>query len=485
MNLAQVCLSGRPDAEALVFVPAEGPCTRLTTEELSGRVAALAERIEEVSAPGDTVLIRLQHGVDFAAAFLAVIAAGRISVPLSPMLTAAEVQWIAHNSKTSCAIADHTLSFPEISIRRIEAGQTPDSSRIRFAEKRPESPAFLVYTSGTSGTPRGVLHAHRNIFGRRPMVEGWTGLCSTDRVFHSGMLNWTYTLGAGLMDPLREGACAVLAEPPKDLDGYLRILEEERITIFAAVPGLFRRILKYADFSRHNMSLLRHSLSAGSMLSRELYESWKNATGRDMFEALGMTEISTYISSGPHVPVRPGSIGKVQPGRQVWIIDPDSGNPVSSGQGVLAVHREDPGLMLGYWQNAEATSAAFRGDYFITGDFASMDADGYIHYEGRSDEMMNASGYRVSPVEIEQVLCLHEAVSEAACAEVEPPGSDITIVCAFIVLGPGFDESIRASILEFASGLLARYKMPKEIVFLQQLPRNANGKLLRKSLRMS
>lgn len=187
---------------------------------------------------------------------------------------------------------------------------------------------------------------------------------------------------------------------------------------------------------------MRHCLTAGSTLSEELYWAWKKASGRELFEALGMTEISTYISSGPEVPVCPGSPGKIQDGRRVTILDPETGQAVPPGKrGVIAIHKDEPGLMLGYWQNEEATKAAFLGDSFITGDFASVDSDGYVHYEGRADEMMNASGYRVSPLEVERVSCLHEAVAEAACAEIEPPGKDITIVCAFIVLRPGFDES--------------------------------------------
>lgn len=438
--------------------------------------------------PRSPVLIRLSHGVDFAAAFLGAIAAGRISVPLSPMLTAAEVQWIAHNAGADAAFVDPALPFPDLPLFRIEPDQAASSApeeSDQFVQLKPEDPAFLVYTSGTSGTPRGVLHAHRNIFGRKPMTAGWTGLGPSDRVFHAGTLNWTYTLGVGLMDPLREGACAVLADPPAELDGYLEIIEKERITLFAAVPGLYRRILKYADFGRHNLSSLRHCLTAGSALSTQLYSAWKRASGCELYEALGMTEISTYISSGPDVPVRPGSPGRIQASRKVTLLDPQTGQILGPGErGVIAVHRDEPGLMLGYWRNEEATRAAFLGDYFITGDFAFLDRDGYVHYEGRADEMMNASGYRVSPLEIEKVLSMHESVAEAACAEVEPPGRDITIICAFIVLKPGFDESVRTAIHEFAAGLLAHYKLPKEIVFLKELPRNPNGKLLRRNLRL-
>lgn len=483
MNLAQVCFRTTPERPALVFLPASGRAVRLSSGELQRRVLALAAGVTAAGGSGP-VLIRLSQGVDYAAAFLAAIAAGRISVPLSPMLTATEVQWIAHNSQADAAFVDESLPFPDLKIQRIDPAQCSKEAASGFVPMDPEDPAFLVYTSGTSGMPRGVLHAQRIIFARIPMA-GWTGLGPEDRVFHAGALNWTYTLGVGLMDPLREGACAVLAEPPAELDRYLSILADEHITIFAAVPGLFRRILKYADFKRHDLSRLRHCLTAGSALSEELYAAWKKASGRELFEALGMTEISTYISSGPAVPVHPGSPGKIQHGRKAAIVDPETGEPLAQGKsGVIGVHREEPGLMLGYWQNPGATRSAFRGDYFITGDLAFLDSDNYIHYEGRADEMMNASGYRVSPLEIEKILLLHEAVAEAACAEAAPPGTDITIVCAFIVLKPGFHESVRTDILEFAGGFLARYKMPREIVFLKELPRNANGKLLRKNLRL-
>lgn len=477
MNLAQVCLARPDDSPALVFRAANAEPLRFSTAELRTRILRLAGAIEKHTSKGARILIRLKHGADFAAAFLAAIAAGRISVPLSPMLTPAEVQWIAHNAEAQCMIVDPELPCPDLSVTVLDADSSGPIGE--FMPMDPDDPAFLVYTSGTSGTPRGVLHAHRNILGRRPMTAGWTGLSAGDRMFHAGMLNWSYTLGVGLMDPLREGACAVLAETVQDPGSYLQLIEEERISIFAAVPGLYRRILKYGDFASHNLASLRHCLTAGASLSEELYAAWRAAAGCELYEALGMTEISTYISSGPLVPVRPGFAGKVQPGRDVAVLDPQTHEPAS--RGVLCVHKSDPGLMLGYWQKAPAEDHTW-GDYFVTGDFASVDRDGYIRYEGRQDEMMNASGYRVSPLEVERVISLHEAVLECACAEVDVPEKDLTIICAFVVLKQGFEETVRSAILEFAAELLARYKMPREIVFLPELPRNANGKLLRKAL---
>lgn len=446
--------------------------------ELRRRVSGFAAAASN-TPPQSTVLIRLGQSIDFAAAFLGTIAAGRIAVPISPQLTAREVQWILQNSGARLSFADPDLPFPDAP--RIRPAEIASGGPESFADAAADDPAFLVYTSGTSGTPRGVLHAHRNIDGRRPMVPGWTLLSQADRVFHAGALNWTYTLGAGLMDPLRERAAAVLCETPADPGEYLRIIQEERITVFAAVPGLYRKILKHANPGSFNLSTLRVCLAAGSALPSQLAEEWREKTGCEICEALGMSEISTYISTAPGTR-KPGSPGRVQPGRTVRLFDAESGTFAGAGRGILAVHKSDPGLMLGYWKNDELTQASFRDDFFLTGDVARIDEEGFVWYEGRSDEMMNALGYRVSPLEIETVLLAHEAVLDAAAAEVEVPGKDITIIAAFVVLRPGFDESARPSILEYASGLLARYKMPRELVVVKELPRNANGKLARKSL---
>jgi acyl-coenzyme A synthetase/AMP-(fatty) acid ligase len=198
-----------------------------------------------------------------------------------------------------------------------------------------------------------------------------------------------------------------------------------------------------------------------------------------------MSEISTYVSSGPQVPTRPGSPGRPQAGRKIAILDPhgdDTAQPVGT-IGLLAVHRADPGLMLGYWNRPDDTAAAFRGAWFLTGDCARLDADGYVWYEGRADDQMNASGYRVAPQEVEAVLLEHNAIAD--CAVTETRQGEVSLITAFVVLKGEADGTPATAddILAHAQARLAAYKAPRRIVFADDLPRTPTGKLKRRDLR--
>jgi acyl-coenzyme A synthetase/AMP-(fatty) acid ligase len=307
-----------------------------------------------------------------------------------------------------------------------------------------------------------------------------------DRILHAGAFNWTYTLGVGLTDPWANGASTILYNGQKDPGVWLGIMARFRATLFAAVPTLYRQILKYDDPSAHDLSAFRHGLTAGEALPPALAEAWRARTGTPLYEALGMSECSTYVSSAPAVPPRPGSPGKPQPGRAVAILDPAGGEtPISRGEtGLLAVHRTDPGLMLGYWNRPDEEAEVFRGAWFVGGDLAAMDADGYIHFKGRNDDLMNAFGYRVSPMEVEAALADHPDLAEVAVTTTRPR-PDVEVVTAFAVPREGTapDEALRESVLEAARRRLAGYKVPRAVVFVDALPRTPNGKVLRRALR--
>jgi acyl-coenzyme A synthetase/AMP-(fatty) acid ligase len=301
-------------------------------------------------------------------------------------------------------------------------------------------------------------------------------------MLHAGTMNWTYTLGVGITDPWSCGATSVLYDGPRDPAVWPALIARHGATLFAAVPSLFRQILKYADLSAHDLSRLRHGCTAGEALPPDLLDAWTAATGKPLYEALGMSEISTYVSSGPTIPVKPGSPGKPQPGRRVAILPVDGPDePLPEGEtGLLAIHRTEPGLMLGYWNRPEEEAAVLRGEWFAGGDLASLDGDGYLWFHGRNDDLMNALGYRVSPNEVEGVVGGHPSVAEVGVAELAVR-ADLKIIAAFVVLKPG-EEPDRASILAWCGERLAAYKCPREVRFLDALPRTANGKVQRKRL---
>jgi acyl-coenzyme A synthetase/AMP-(fatty) acid ligase len=442
--------------------------------------------LAEGFAPGERLMIRMPNTSDYALLFFGAIAAGLVPLPSSSQLTEAEAAFLLKDSDASAVAiaggmdvaADGVRVIDETMVARLKA----HASLQDYADTAADDPAFLVYTSGTSGRPKGVLHAQRSAWGRRPMYQGWYGISPDDTVLHAGAFNWTYTLGVGLTDPWANGATTVLYNGEKDVQVWPVLLERTGATLFAAVPTLYRQILKYCDLGAHDIGSLRHGLTAGEAMSSTLLDHWREATGKELYEALGMSECSTYVSTAPDMEIRVGSPGRPQPGRCVVALPIDGGDtplPVDE-VGLLAVHRSDPGLMLGYWRRAEEDAEVFRGDWFIGGDLASFDADGYLWYHGRADDVMNAMGYRVSPQEVEAALSTHPAIAEVAVTELRVR-ADVSVIAAFVVLREG--ANVDASALQAHAGeRLAAYKCPREYVFVATLPRTANGKVQRRAL---
>ncbi len=452
--------------------------------------AAYAFRSAHRLKAGARVAIRLRNRTPYALAFFGAIAGGLVPIPVSPDLTERELAFVLADAEAAGIVLDDSLPHggfePDFAI-------IPEAALVRAAESGPASgyadtaadgPAFLIYTSGTAAAPKGVVHAHRSAWGRRPMYQGWYGITPADRLMHAGSFNWTYTLGAGLTDPWANGATAIVYTGEKDPALWPRLIRDHDVSMFAAVPGVYRQMLKYGDLSREAFPALRHGLTAGETLTSAIAAEWRERTGTVLYEALGQSELSTYISSAPNTPPKPGKIGRPQPGRCVAILGYEGGTePLPAGaEGLIAVNRSDPGLMLGYWKRPEEEAEVFRGEWFIGGDAGTMDGDGYIAHLGRHNDLMNAGGFRVSPAEVEQELAKHPAVAEAAVAEVAVRDG-VSIIAAFIVPHGGAAPDLAASLSSFAATTLAAYKRPKEYIFVEALPKTPNGKIKRSDLR--
>ena len=433
---------------------------------------------------GDRVLIRLPHSPEYAFAFFGANIAGLIPIPASPQLTNDEASFLLEDSGASCIVQssnEQSANFNGITIEGHNLFDMNGNEELPLTKS--EDPGFLIYTSGTTAKPKGVLHAQRTVLGRALMQKGWQDFQKQDITMHAGTLNWSYTLGVGLLDAWAVGAHATLQETPTQPSEWPEIIETLRINVFSAVPTIFRQILKYSEIEKYDLSSLRHVLCGGEPLTPALYEEWESRTNTIIHEALGMTELSTYISSSPTIKTRIGSPGKPQPGRNVVILpeDSDSTEPLPPNEtGLLASHRSDPGLMLGYWNRPEEESTVFRGDWFIGGDRAAMDDDGYIWFQGRADDVIKSFGFRLSPVEIEAILESHPAVSEAAVVGYQIDESK-TLVTACIV--PIENHVINDEHMQtFATEHLAEYKQPHQYKFFKTLPRTKNGKLQRNIL---
>ena len=488
LNLARWCLQQHAASDvsgqrpALTFVYPSGPVT-WTYAEVWDRVQRIARGLlDRGLATGDRILVRLPHSPEYAFAFMGATLAGLVPVPVSPMLTADELQFIAGDTDAAAMIGatkEEEATFKGV---KIAAGEVEHLDGVSvLPETRAEDPAYLIYTSGTTDRPKGAVHAHRSVYGRA-MMRSWQDFRPTDVTLHPGTLNWMFTIGTGLMDPWAAGAHAVLAAGPNDPTRWLQLMRDLGVTIFISVPTICRQILKYGT-EQPIPQTLRHVLCAGEPLSPPLLSEWRARVGTEIYEALGMTEMSTYISTGPAVPIRPGSAGRPQPGRRVTIlpVESDSEEPLPPGEtGLLAVHRSDPGLMLGYWRRPEEQAAVLRGEWFIGGDLASMDADGYVWFRGRADDVIKSFGYRLSPLEIETAIESFPPVAEA-CVVARHIDEQRTLVTACLVPKESTGIDI-AALTAHVKARLAEYKWPHEYVVVTSLPRTRNGKVIRRTL---
>jgi acyl-coenzyme A synthetase/AMP-(fatty) acid ligase len=483
----------RPQHPALLVLaePDGVPAEMWTFAQIEDAVLRIAGGLKAVGlTPGARILIRLQNTSAYALLFFGAIAGGFVPLPTSPQLTGREVQFLLEDSGAEAVVVGGDLGLSDVpsGIRVFDADDIAhmlrEAPRAAYADTLADDPAFLIYTSGTTASPKGVLHAQRSAVGRRPMYQGWYGIGPDDRMLHAGAFNWTFTLGTGLTDPWANGATSIINTGDKDPALWPRLIASTGATLFAGVPGVYRQMLKYANPTRDDLGALRHGLMAGETPPPGLFDEWESRTGRPLYEALGMSEISTYVSSGPGVPRKAGAVGKAQPGRRVAVLPIDGGNdPLPAGtEGLLAVHRSDPGLMLGYWQRPQEEAPVYRGDWFVGGDLAVIDAEGYVFHRGRANDLMKALGYRVSPLEVEAALAEHPSVAEVACAEVRVR-ADVTIIAAFVVTYAGI-QAEAGEIERFAAERLAAYKRPRAIVFVEALPRTANGKIMRQALRL-
>ena len=489
LNLAQVCLERQaqqtPDKIALIVTTGDNANNeRWTYAQLDRAVRSVGAGLLALGLkPRDRVLLRLPDSANYALLFFGAIAAGLVPVPISARLTVSDAAFLATDTDAAAVIGAILPGSGALLLDAAAVEQLKQAVPMSFyADTAADDPAYMIYTSGTGSRPKGVLHAHRVVMGRAPMRQDWQAIGPDDVMLHAGAFNWSYTLGVGLLDPWAAGATAVLYAGTKAATVWPALIRSSGATLFAAVPSLYRQILKYSALNSADFSRLRHCLAAGEAMSPAIYSGWLAATGCQIYEAFGMSECSSFISSGPDVPVRPGSAGKPQIGRQVAVLPRDAGtDPLPMGQvGLLAIHRSESGLMLGYWRRPEEDAATRRGDWFIGGDLAEFDADGYLWHRGRADDTMNAGGYRVSPVEVEAALADCPGIAELAVTEVQVR-PDVTIIAAFAVRSAASNVT-EGDILRHAQHRLAAYKQPKPVHFVEALPRSANGKLLRRAL---
>ena len=484
-NLAAYVLSradGLSDKIALSIVGPTGS-QDWTYNQLKDAVLSTAQGFLDAGLKAqDRILLRLGNTVEFPIAFLAAIAVDIIPIPLSAQLTEDELARMVDIVNANCVCLDPVLSFPKsLEINHILVDDLRKMQMKAPTDYRvgpPDRLCYIVFTSGTSGKPKAVMHAHRAIWARQMMIKGWYDLHSNDRLLHAGAFNWTYTLGTGLLDPWSQGATALIPDPNLPLEHLADLIRDYCATIFAAAPGVYRKCLSRDNFPA--LPRLRHGLSAGEKLSEALHEKWKRKTKTVIYEAFGMSECSTFVSASPQAPADLNTIGRPQWGRRVAIVAQDGSHaPVELGEtGIIAIDRSDQGLMLGYLNSDIDNADNTRSSWFLTGDLGKMSGNGSITYLGRDDDVITAGGYRVSPVEVEAQLQSHPDIVSIAVSQVEVK-QDTWVIAAFYTAQTEIETDVLKS---FAENHLARYKQPRLYVYCEALPTGPNGKILRRSL---
>jgi len=519
-NIAYACLRQHVEQNngsktALIIEDDSLGSCEMSYEELDTQSSRFVSALSSLdTTPKDRVLIRLPNSADYPVCFFGCLKHGAIAVPTSTLLAASEVAYLAKDSSAKVLVIaksmwdelKETIAQAETLTTVLLAGPgampaDADSQGVELFDldsllqnnppcdaiisSNANDPAYLVYTSGTTGYPKGVLHAHRALLGRLPAGRFWFDFKEGDRILHSGKFNWTYVLGTALMDPLFHGHTVVVHEGKSDAATWPRLIQKHACTIFIGVPTIFRQIIQKTAFAAVDVPSLRHCMSAGEHLSDDMLTKWRIRFGQDIYEALGMSECSYYISTHVEKPIRPGAAGFIQPGHHIEVLD-ESLKPVNGNEeGVIAIKESDPGLFLGYWRKPEEDKMVRKQGYFITGDYARIDEDGYLWFMGRKDDIINTFGYRVSPHEIERVIKTHPGVADCVALGQPLDAQESKVVVSVCIIRSESIALCEEDILTFTAKNLAQYKVPKLVHFVDQFPRTKNGKVLRRQILQS
>jgi acetyl-CoA synthetase len=459
---------------------------------------------------GDRVAIILPQRPETAIAYMAVFQMGAIALPLSHLFGPDALEYRMEHAEASVALVEPTTIENLLKVRdklthlrhaigvggAREANVQPYESLLEKASRRfsrvdtsAEDPALIVYTSGTTGPPKGALKAHRVMIGNVPgFVHSHDFFPQKGDMFWSPA-DWAWT--GGLMDALLPSwlfGVPILGYRGRfDAEKAYHLLDKYGVRNSFLFPTALKLMMKAVPEPRKRFDLnLRSVMSAGESVGVTVIEWAREHLGVTINEMFGQTEINYVVGNCQGAwPVKPGSIGRPYPGHEVAVID-DSGNAVPRGElGEIAVKRnDDPVFFLEYWKNPQATKDKFIGEWGCTGDQGRMDDDGYLWYQGRSDDVIKSSGYRIGPAEIESCLVKHPAVANAAVIG-KPDEARGAIVKAFIVLQPGHAGSpdLIEQIQAHVRGRLAPYEYPREIEFIDALPMTTTGKVQRKELR--
>lgn len=499
---------------ALIWCNSDGVERRYSFAEiadLSDRIAAGLQR--RGITKGDRVLVMLPRIAAWQVAMVAVLKLGAVAIPCVTMLTPKDLSYRLENSGARAVITTtaETGKFAGLAADVLRVAADPvvpvgdggtaavngwhalhdllaeAAADFKAARVEAEDPALIFYTSGSTGLPKGVTHAARALHTWRGSAEHWLDLGAEDVMYCTADTGWSKAGTSILFGPWSRGSSVLFYDGPFDPAYRIELIRRHGVTVFCAAATELRHLVAL-DLTEGAMPILRLTVSAGESLNPPILNRWKAKTGRPVLEAYGLTETLMLVANYRDAEVRPGSMGRPLPGLDLDVITSDGARAAAEEIGELALRLPSPHLMLGYWQDPDRTAAAMvtldGQEYFMTGDNARADADGYLYYEGRADDVINSSGYRIGPQEVENALLEHALVRETAVVP-SPDDERGEVVKAFVVLHDGHQGSpgLAKELQDFVKAQTAPYKYPRRIEFVADLPKSFVGKIQRRELR--
>jgi 4-hydroxybenzoate-CoA ligase len=463
----------------------------VTYAQLDGAVRRFAAALAGAAVhPGDRVALLLRDSATFSVSFWGSIAAGAVAVPVNPLLTPEELRRILEDCDAKIVVVDGPETTPALSSaatwtrEAVRARVAPGGPAHSYASTPRDAPAFLLYSSGTTGEPKGVVHLQHDMwiscetYGRRIL-----NICESDRCFSIAKLFFAYGLGNAQYFPMHVGASAILLPDRPTPEAVFAQVSRHQPTLFFGVPTAYANMLVAMETgTTASFAAVRACVSAGESLPASLFARWRERTGLDILDGIGTTEIGHIFLSNRPGSCRPGSSGVPVPGYDLRLVDETGANVPRGELGDLLVRGDS--IMARYWNKPEATARALRGEWIATGDKYSQDEDGYFFHGGRSDDMLKVGGIWVSPIEVEGVIASHPAVLECAVVGV-PDGDGLVKAHAYVTLRPDRPPTpdVEATIKDFAKTRLAHYKCPRRVIVVPELPKTATGKTQRFRLR--
>ena len=483
----------------LLVVEQDGSALQLSFDALARRSDQLANWLRAQGvARGDRILLMLGNQIELWETMLAAMKVGAVIIPATTLLAEVDLRdridrgnarHVVVRSADAGKFDGVPGDYTRIAVGDVVDGWLPYSDAYQAPEAFAPDGAtsatdtlLLYFTSGTTARPKLVEHTHASYPVGHLTTMYWLGLKPGDVHLNLSSPGWAKHAWSNFFAPwLAEATVAIFNYERFDARALLDVIATRGITTFCAPPTVWRMLIQ-ADLGSVKTGL-REVVGAGEPLNPEIIERVKQAWGLTLRDGYGQTETTAQIGNTPGQPLKPGSMGRPLPGYEVVLVDPATGEPGDEGEICLDLSQRPLGLMVGYRDDDERTSEAMSGGYYHTGDVASRDADGYITYVGRTDDVFKASDYRISPFELESVLIEHEAVAEAAVVP-SPDPLRLAVPKAFVVLAAGFepDRDTALSILRHSREHLAPYKRIRRIEFAE-LPKTISGKIRRVELR--